>query len=155
MGRLCLGVILLLLPACFGEPDYAGKHCGQSGACPAGLTCSPQTGTCELEARPDNLSAGPANSNCAEGQLRACYEGPPATLKVGTCAAGNQVCKNGTFGPCEGQVRPAPQDQCTGLDESCDGTPDQGCPVGQVDVDLTTTSTGSAGAGGGDVWMAP
>ena len=57
------------------------------------------------------------------GGTRACYTGDPKTRGVGSCKDGSQTCTGsnefGTWGPCTGQVLPAPP--------VCDGTVDTSC----------------------------
>jgi Bacterial lectin/Putative metal-binding motif len=78
--------------------------------------------------------------------VRSCYTGPPGTLGVGVCKAGQQVCSGGVFGPCEGEVLPSPE-ICDGLDDNCNGTVDEGTCPGETCADaiatnLTTPPTG-------------
>ncbi|HVU52614.1 MAG TPA: choice-of-anchor Q domain-containing protein, partial [Polyangia bacterium] len=56
---------------------------------------------------------------------RACYEGKGGTLGVGACHAGAQVCSDGTWSPCSGQVLPSGE-ACNGLDDDCNGKTDDG-----------------------------
>ena len=66
---------------------------------------------------------------CTPGSTRACYDGPAGTEGVGTCAAGTQVCNavGSGFGPCQGAVTPTTDVCGDGLDNDCDGTPDDAC----------------------------
>jgi hypothetical protein len=75
----------------------------------------------------DNASC--ATLVCAAGSTAPCYSGPPGTLNVGICTAGTQVCNgSGTgYGSCSGQVVPAVDVCGDGLDNDCDGIPDDGC----------------------------
>jgi Putative metal-binding motif len=66
---------------------------------------------------------------CTPGSIAACYTGPPGTLNVGVCKAGQQLCSADgfSFGPCKGDVTPGPE-LCNGLDDNCDnGLFDEGC----------------------------
>lgn len=73
-----------------------------------------------------------------------CYgpdETQPCGSDVGTCRLGVSRCIDGYFGPCEGDVRPQPE-QCNDLDDDCDGVIDNGFGIGQAcdgpDTDLCT-----------------
>jgi len=59
---------------------------------------------------------------CIPGRQSACYTGPAGTLGKGECKGGVNVCRiDGTFGACNGEVLPQPEDCDTPLDEDCDG----------------------------------
>ncbi|HRI66833.1 MAG TPA: hypothetical protein PK156_21450 [Polyangium sp.] len=59
---------------------------------------------------------------CTEGETISCYSASPGTIGVGICAAGQQTCMNGVFGPCIGEVTPRPETCATpDIDENCDG----------------------------------
>jgi hypothetical protein len=104
-----------------------GGGFGGDGALPDGAlpVCNP-------------LSQDLAGCNCpTAGTTRACYTGDPATRNVGTCKDGTQACvaqnEFATWGPCNGEVLPAP--------EVCDGTIDRNCngKIGCNDPTCTTT----------------
>ena len=53
-----------------------------------------------------------------------CYEGPPATRRVGECRDGKPICDyNNKVLFCEGQVIPEPE-YCNGKDDDCNGVVD-------------------------------
>jgi hypothetical protein len=68
---------------------------------------------------------------CTPDETQPCYSGPDGTQDVGACKAGTQTCNaEGTaFGPCGGEVTPQAEVCGTPVDESCDGTNDEGCLV--------------------------
>lgn len=73
------------------------------------------------DSTPDTVTITAASVACVPETLQACYEGPAATVQVGLCRAGTRTCSaNGLFGPCDGQVLPAPEIADNGLDEDCD-----------------------------------
>ncbi len=65
-------------------------------------------------------------TGCLTGQTQACYTGPPGTASQGICSNGIQYCDNGVWGECTGDITPR-METCDGIDEDCDGTPDNGC----------------------------
>lgn len=96
-----------------------------------------------------SLSVG--ECSCTPGATQDCYTGPVGTNGVGTCKSGVSTCdETGTsWGPCTGQVVPLFDTCSDGLDNDCDGTPDNAkdldgdgwtpcdgdcCDVVQVDV---------------------
>ncbi|WP_438014438.1 hypothetical protein WMF18_26450 [Sorangium sp. So ce315] len=72
-----------------------------------------------------------------------CYSGPPATEGVGACLTGLRRCNaaGDGYGPCEGEVTPAPERCGNAADDDCDGV------VDEVDGD----GRGGSAAGGGEV----
>lgn len=70
-----------------------------------------------------------ASTTCAPASTRDCYNGPANTAGVGVCLRGKQTCDvNGEWGSeCVGEVVPS-NELCDGLDNDCDGTPDNGEP---------------------------
>jgi Beta-propeller repeat len=64
-------------------------------------------------------------AECFPGELVSCYSGPPQTENIGLCRGGQRRCSDdgAQLGPCEGEVTPAPIDNCTTLqDDDCDGS---------------------------------
>ncbi|MDC0741592.1 DNRLRE domain-containing protein [Polyangium mundeleinium] len=121
------------------------------GACHAGTRTCDWTGTgwmpCAGEVTPTpELCATPIDDDCdgltneegddctcTPGETVFCYAGPPGTLGVGVCQSGMRTCAaDGLgYGPCVGQVLPAPEDCSTAsIDENCDGTPTCACMDG-------------------------
>ena len=87
---------------------------------------TPQPETCATPGDDDcngMANEGGSGCVCAPGAVTTCYDGPAATLDVGTCKGGMRTCNAlGTaFGPCLGEVLPA-VDLCqTPEDEDCNG----------------------------------
>ncbi len=125
------------------EPCYSGPAGTDGvGVCVAGTrTCLPDGsdyGPCTGEITPtpetcatpgDEDCDGAANEegpgcSCAPGTQSACYSGPPSTENVGPCHGGVQQCNaQGTgYGPCVGELTPAPETCNTPEDDDCDGT---------------------------------
>lgn len=69
---------------------------------------------------------GTSGAACIAGDLVECYSGPAETRGVGACRTGRRTCAaNGTWGSCVGEVVPQPE-ALNGIDDNCDGTPDEG-----------------------------
>jgi hypothetical protein len=84
-----------------------------------------------------------------------CYSGPTETEGVGVCIAGNFICNGGVLGTvCIGEITPT-LDTCDGLDNDCNGTPDDNDPDGDGTSDClddcpsdeTKTEPGICGCG--------
>lgn len=66
-----------------------------------------------------------------ENLSRPCYTGKVGTEGKGLCKGGIQVCLNGTWGNCTGEVTPQ-SETCNGNDDDCNGQIDDNVPgVGQ------------------------
>jgi hypothetical protein len=96
---------------------------------PSGETClTPVDDDCDGEVN----EAGGAGCACTPSSTAPCYGGPPGTENVGPCKAGTQTCDAmGTgYGPCTGDVVPAP-DACTdSIDNDCNGVANDGVLAG-------------------------
>lgn len=121
----------------------AGSSGGSTGlACPPGQTdCG---GECvDLETDVDHC--GGCGEPCLDGQvceagecldlacvpnsMASCYSGAPLTAGVGLCKEGVHVCnaEGDGYGPCEGEVVPAPESCDTPGDDDCDGKVNPNC----------------------------
>lgn len=86
---------------------------------------------------------------CEEGANQACFPGDPALAGKGICAMGTQVCEKKTSGEftktewaaCQGAGAPAAE-ACNGVDDDCDGTPDDGCPCVEGEEKACSTACG-------------
>jgi hypothetical protein len=69
---------------------------------------------------------------CVPGAELDCYEGAAGTEGVGACTGGKKTCNalGTSYGACVGQILPAAAETCgNGIDETCDGTADEGCAL--------------------------
>jgi len=90
---------------------------------------------------------------CTPGDTMRCFRGDPSFREVGQCADGMMVCEGsfefGEWGPCVGDVLPS-EEICdaAGVDEDCDGAPNDGCMCSEGDPDLACgRDTGACEAG--------
>ena len=87
-----------------------------------------------------------------EDLYSACYTGPPETLGIGICEAGEVVCEAGQWGSyedelfipqlCAGEVTPQ-KDICNGVDDDCDGEADAGKELVETDILFIVDVSGS------------
>ncbi|MFK7991029.1 MAG: MopE-related protein [Sandaracinaceae bacterium] len=98
---------------CNRADDDCDGNTDEDGA--GGSVCDACTPTAEICDNVDNDCDGPVD----EGLSRACG------TNVGECTAGTQVCSMGSYGTCTGETPPATE-TCNGLDDDCDGVPDDG-----------------------------
>lgn len=96
---------------------------GEATASMTGASTVADTTTAE----PTSTGSSGLPEPCPQGETRACYGGPADTEDVGLCRAGTQTCDAlGEWGPCVGDVVPAPQICETSEDEACTGAPCRG-----------------------------
>ncbi|TNE48665.1 MAG: LamG domain-containing protein [Deltaproteobacteria bacterium] len=106
---------------CFDDDNFQkcvrdSKGCPVWGAktkCATNQKCRNSTNTCTL---------------CEPGDKAACYTGDAKTRGKGICKDGVRTCNtNGTaYSACTGEVKPK-KEECNGVDDDCNGTPDEGC----------------------------
>ncbi|MFO0591278.1 MAG: choice-of-anchor L domain-containing protein [Polyangiaceae bacterium] len=107
-------------------PDHAEVSCVQ-GMCQMGMC---DAGYADCDQNPDTgceAYVGPGGTcSCTPGDTQACYTGAAGTEGVGTCKGGTSTCDpTGTmWGACMGQVTPVFDACADGLDNDCDGVPD-------------------------------
>jgi hypothetical protein len=96
-----------------------GAHGGDGGQSPGASSVS--SASSASSASSSSAGGGPV---CTPGATQSCYGGPPGTEGVGLCKAGAQTCNadGSSFGPCVGDVLPAPAEDCsTPDDDDCNG----------------------------------
>jgi cysteine-rich repeat protein len=84
---------------------------------------------CDAVPRPVGQEVCDGQDNDCDGEVdealvQGCYTGPDGTVEVGACAAGEQVCADGLFGECVGEVVPG-EEVCNDVDDDCDGAVDE------------------------------
>jgi hypothetical protein len=134
------------------RPCYDGPRGTQGvGICQVGTqTCAPDGrswGTCLDQVLPraeicsnridddcDGVVDNGPNCACAPNAARMCYPGPSTEIGRGVCRAGTQRCNAGgtAWGACEGAVGPSSEVCGNGLDDDCDATPDDNCPMPRI-----------------------
>ncbi len=150
------------------QPCYTGPAGTQNcqGKADAGYACGCSAGSefcingawtaCEGEILPsaeicngiDDACEGYIDSLPDGGPLeQACYDGPVGTEGVGLCVGGTEVCQNGAWSACNGEVLPA-GGFCDGQDHECNGLPSvcTACTLGQTQP-CYTGPTGTLGVG--------
>lgn len=107
---------------CEGEVTPAPERCGNA----ADDDCDGAIDEADGDSgRPEDPAAdgGSAVCACAPGTVEPCpYGGPPGTVGVGACSAGQRTCGlDGRWGACAGEVTPRVEDCTTPADEDCNG----------------------------------
>jgi len=85
-------------------------------------------------------SAQPAQA-CEPNEIRVCG------TNIGECVSGFQVCENGAWGICDGQVGPS-QEICDNLDNNCNGQTDEiGCDCSDGETKSCGSNIGTCTSG--------
>lgn len=105
----------------------SGVETCEDGAWVDCTAVKPVTEVCEGSRDEDCDTVVDEGCECTVGDTR------PCGTDVGECAKGTQSCVLGTWSECVGAVWPA-EETCDGLDNDCNGGPDNGaeCPAGEV-----------------------
>lgn len=132
---------------------------GLPGQCAVGKLICTQNGTltCAQTVFPTAEICDGLDNNCNglvdENLSQACYTGDAGTLGVGVCHGGVEICSNGIWGACQGQVLPSAE-VCDGLDNNCNGQVDENIvrscydgPPGTVDAGACVGGSQSCDAG--------
>lgn len=124
-------------PKCEDEDgDGFGKFCK------AGGDCDDQNPNF-AKACPD-CDGGNVPGCACKGISAPCYSGDPNWVGKGICKAGVQLCKDGFWGACNGEVMPE-NEQCDNTDNDCDGQIDEGVKstCGTCDMSCSQQAVGA------------
>lgn len=89
---------------------------------------------------PDCSSGNVSGCSC-KGKSTPCYSDNLESIGKGICKAGTQVCKNGFWGACLGEVNPAIE-VCNNKDDDCDGQTDEGVTSSCNNCDMSCVQQG-------------
>lgn len=103
-----------------------------------------------------SAGGGGGATSCQLGTNESCYGGPAGTVGVGVCVAGTRTCGElGVWSGCDGAVLPGVEVCGDLVDDDCDGSTVNGCPIAQcADLPVATPSGAQTidpdGPGGAD-----
>lgn len=150
-----------------GTTATCASALGSQGACGQGsVTCQADGtwGTCNVQPQGEVCAGDGVDEDC-DGSVNencACTNGQTSTCgavngSVGACASKSATCVNGQWntGGCGGSTEVC---DCGGVDDDCDGTPNEGCSCcngqsqacGQCGLNSQTCQNGSWGACNGN-----
>jgi hypothetical protein len=134
--------------------DACGAIAGGGWGCLAGgvIDCN-DSNLCTDDAC--DLSSGCTYSS--NNATQACYDGADGTAGKGLCHSGLRYCVGGLLDSvCKGEVTPVTPEPCNGLDDSCNGTTDEGCQATTVTLSFAAAQTsGPSGTLSANVLLAP
>ncbi|MCK6590533.1 MAG: SBBP repeat-containing protein, partial [Polyangiaceae bacterium] len=119
-GTAGVGICKLGTAICNDQGTAYGPCAGE--VTPGTETCNtPDDDDCDGQTNEEG-----AGCVCLPNSSTTCYSGDPGTAGVGICKLGTTQCNaQGTaYGPCDGEVTPAPEDCSTPADENCNGMTD-------------------------------
>lgn len=121
-------LIFFAVSGCHCNPNASSLPCASDSHCPTPLVCRDRV--CSTRETPTSVACAsdPFLPGCpcsASGETRTCFPFEQGTAGVGDCLPGNQVCRGGLWGSCEGGVGAA-LEGCDGRDNDCDGALDEG-----------------------------
>jgi hypothetical protein len=138
--------------ACIAGQRTCGSDGRSYGPCIGGVFPAPESCATPLDDDCDGeVNEAGAGCACTPGTTAPCYSGPAGTDGVGACVAGTQRCnaEGMGYGPCQGEVTPAPETCATPIDDDCDGrVNEEGADCGCVPNTTAPCYSGPAGTEG-------
>ncbi len=122
---------------CRGEIGTCMSSCGTTGTRVCGASCS--WGVCSPP--PEECNAIDDDCNGAADDIFACVQGASESCTTGCGSTGTRTCQ----GDCTWSECVAPAETCNGIDDDCNGTPDDGFSCVAGSSTSCTTSCGSTG----------